>query len=269
MSLKYPYGFIYEVSCLVNGRKYIGSHRRSQNDNDPDDQWYIGSSTNKDFWDDLEKYGRDNFVRKILEDVSVEDTEFLKSRECYYLKLYGVRDDPTYYNLTTSPYGGGACINKIIVHKGDIDKFINKDLINEYLSDGWELGSSDRRKSANSVSHKGIVNDNTVKLFKKMLIENNPMTNKESRYKVALSKLGKVWVHKNNIQTYINEDELEDYISLGYSIGMLKRSGRTKKDYLRTCKVCSVSYYGGKYSVYCPECYSKMRKEITRRFHDE
>ena len=87
------------------------------------------------------------------------------------------------------------------------------------------------------------------------------MNNSYSRKKVAESKLNKVWIHKEDTQTYVDIKELDYYLGLGYSLGMLKRKGTTKKDYDCHCKVCSKDYKGGKYSTMCKECYSKMKGE--------
>ena len=72
-------GFIYETTCIENQMKYRGRHERTHRDpNDPDDSWYIGSPTNPQFWEDLEKYGRDAFVREIIQDGPFENSLHIK-----------------------------------------------------------------------------------------------------------------------------------------------------------------------------------------------
>lgn len=90
------YGFIYETTNNLDDRKYIGSHKRSQNLEDPDDSWYLGSGDL--FMRALLLYGRENFSRVILQECDSEE-ELIKAEE-YYLNLYNVDENPDYYNLT-------------------------------------------------------------------------------------------------------------------------------------------------------------------------
>ncbi len=92
------YGFVYETINLVTGMRYIGSHKRSNydTDSDPDDLWYLGSG--KYLQNAIHKYGSHNFKRTILAECF--DEEDLRRTEEYYLQLYRVADDPSYYNMT-------------------------------------------------------------------------------------------------------------------------------------------------------------------------
>ena len=92
------YGFIYETTNLCNGMKYIGQHKRSQNINDPDDSWYLGSGTY--LRNALTYYGLENFSRRIIEDC--DSDEELNIKEEYYLSLYDCANNPEYYNMTNS-----------------------------------------------------------------------------------------------------------------------------------------------------------------------
>ena len=87
------YGFIYETTNLVTGRKYIG--RRTREFNEKDDT-YLGSG--KLLCADVELYGRENFKRVILKECYSK--EELHDSEEYYLKLVDAKNNPGYYNLT-------------------------------------------------------------------------------------------------------------------------------------------------------------------------
>lgn len=95
MILNYS-GFIYEWTNVVNGKKYIGSHRGTDTDG------YIGSGTA--FLKAYKKYGRENFIREILE--YVNDTAEIKIREEFYLKNIDAKNNRMYYNLSNTPTGG-------------------------------------------------------------------------------------------------------------------------------------------------------------------
>lgn len=265
--LLYPYGFIYETTCIPTNMKYRGSHRRTQDPNDPDDSWYIGSSTNPQFWEDLEKYGLKNFKRIILEDVYEESRDNLKERECFYLKQVDAMHNPMYYNRTNSAwYGGGSTEGMKVMHKGDIEKFFDSLDIKSAESDGWVLGASDSHRTSNSKSQLGKTLTQVIRSkISQTLSLNNPMYDEGNRKKVAESKEGKIWINNGSEQTYVEEKDLEYFLDLGYSLGMLKRSGKTSKDYECHCKVCGNNYRGGKYSTMCKECYSEMKKEELRK----
>lgn len=53
--------FIYRTTCLVNGKTYIGQHKHNCND-----KYYLGSGVI--IKKAIKKYGKDNFVREILQD---------------------------------------------------------------------------------------------------------------------------------------------------------------------------------------------------------
>lgn len=97
------YGFIYETTNLINGKKYIGSHVRTQNINDPDDSWYLGSGVYLSHA--IDKYGKENFSRVILEEADNE--EDLTRLESLYLNSVDAANNPMYYNLTNSSYQKG------------------------------------------------------------------------------------------------------------------------------------------------------------------
>jgi hypothetical protein len=74
------FGFVYRITCISNGKKYIGKKQFWSNQKRPplkgqkrsrrvtkESDWkkYYGSSN--DLKEDLQKYGKENFKREILE----------------------------------------------------------------------------------------------------------------------------------------------------------------------------------------------------------
>lgn len=94
-------GFIYEWTNKVNGKKYIGSHIGTVDDN------YLGSGVA--FNRALKKYGINNFTRKILE--FVDNNQEILKKEQYYLDLYNAAENKTYYNLKSKAGGGWEYVN--------------------------------------------------------------------------------------------------------------------------------------------------------------
>jgi len=100
------YGFVYEITCTVNGKKYIGRKyltkagykqvrgKRKKIRVESDWKDYYGSSPS--LREDVEKYGTDKFVRRIL--------RLCKTRgECNYYEMKYMFEvdailDEDYYN---------------------------------------------------------------------------------------------------------------------------------------------------------------------------
>lgn len=92
------YGFIYEWTNMLNGKKYIGSHAGTTDDG------YIGSG--KVFARAIKKHGIENFIRTILEYVEVEDRKYLLEREKFYLDKVNAYYSNDYYNVAKDVIGG-------------------------------------------------------------------------------------------------------------------------------------------------------------------
>lgn len=94
-------GFVYMWINKINNKKYIGSHIGSEDDG------YTGSGSL--FKRAVAKHGIENFERVILE--RVEEKENVQIREEYYLKLFNVANDRSFYNLRDVAGGGFEYIN--------------------------------------------------------------------------------------------------------------------------------------------------------------
>lgn len=109
--------YIYKITNKINGKWYIGKH----NGTDPN---YFGSG--KLLKQAVEKYGKDNFDRIILEEV-VGD---INAREQHWIEQTNAVSDPMSYNLAKGGEGG------------DLSKFI------DYNSRRYTTPNIDRFKAA-------------------------------------------------------------------------------------------------------------------------
>jgi hypothetical protein len=89
------YGFVYETTNLITGKKYIGSHIGKESD------FYIGN--NSELFQDLEKYGPGCFDKVVLEHAA--DLASLATAEKKYLQSVDARHNPQYYNQSNMPNG--------------------------------------------------------------------------------------------------------------------------------------------------------------------
>ena len=92
------YGFIYEWTNMLNGKKYIGSHAGTTDDG------YIGSG--KVFQRAIKKHGIENFTRTIVEFVEKEDRQHLLEREKFHLDKVNAYYSNDYYNVAKDVIGG-------------------------------------------------------------------------------------------------------------------------------------------------------------------
>lgn len=92
-------GFIYLTTNNVNGRKYIGKKVY-----DKHGHWntYLGSGIALKMA--IEKYGKENFSRKTLEECKTK--EILNEREKYWIKKYNAVKDIEFYNIAFGGDGG-------------------------------------------------------------------------------------------------------------------------------------------------------------------
>lgn len=89
------YYLIYKTTNIVNGKYYVGAHRtKDRNDS------YLGSGVA--LKRAIEKYGKENFNREILEECESEDIMFKREAEIVDVIL----EDPNSYNMTRGGKGG-------------------------------------------------------------------------------------------------------------------------------------------------------------------
>lgn len=87
--------FIYLTTNLVNNKKYIGQHKGFINDN------YLGSGIQ--IKKALEKYGKNNFKREILEICQEHE---LDEKEKFWINYYDAFNSDQFYNLSEGGQNG-------------------------------------------------------------------------------------------------------------------------------------------------------------------
>lgn len=118
--------YVYEITNLVNGKKYIG--KRSCKCAIEDDK-YMGSG--KYLRNAINKYGKENFKKEILEICSTEKYAF--NREEFYIKSCNAHTDSNYYNIASGGEGGrGNFESKSQDELDAIYKKISESLLGKY-----------------------------------------------------------------------------------------------------------------------------------------
>ena len=233
------YGYIYETTNLINGKKYIGKHKSNKFDYN-----YYGSGIG--LKRALNKYGKANFKVEILEEVYTNQKD-LDELETYYIKKFNAVKNKNYYN---NSYGGesegwqGVIKAKRELNSCTISKETRIKISNTLKN--HEVTKSTRAKISKSQKNKKLSINHREKISKSLKGRTSPMKNrnqsKESRIKISkgmiginkgrkmseefkhnmsLSKKGRIWIN-NGIKTkQIRIDDFELYQNLGYTKGRI------------------------------------------------
>lgn len=215
------YYFIYKTTNKINGKYYIGMHKT-----DDLEDGYLGSGTY--FKRALEKYGRENFKREILENCNSDEEMHLA--EARYI-TEDVINDKNSYNLKLGGYGGWDYINNH--HLGENSMKSAKARFIELLKNDEEFYKSWRDnvvKARNTENWKQRVSKSLKERWKN---DGHPWTgrhHKESTKKkigevtskaqkgTGNSQYGTCWVSNMLIKKSIkiNKEFLYDYIAEGW-----------------------------------------------------
>lgn len=99
-------GYIYKITNLIDNKIYIGKSTRCS-------KWYIEHYYGSGIVikQAIQKYGRQNFKKEILEFINFEDETELDLKECYYIGLYHSTDYNIGYNRSI---GGEGAAGKVL-----------------------------------------------------------------------------------------------------------------------------------------------------------
>lgn len=192
------YGYIYETTNLINGKKYIGQHKAKFFEPNK----YIGSGIL--LVKAIEKYGKENFSCKLLEECN--SREELNIAEKKWIEKYSASEDrENFYNVarggeghTCDPWNKGKHQQLHPNSKAALDY-------------GRHLPSSDKQREVLSKYRNSIVvTDDTKK-------------------KLSDQQKGRVCINNGIINTFVKSDMLDFYYSQGWKKGMDKSLVRTKQ----------------------------------------
>jgi group I intron endonuclease len=151
--------YVYLITNIINGKKYIGSSRKSQIDEN-----YYGSG--RAIKNALKKYGKNSFIRDIIWQ-GEGDTRDIESQ---WLEYFNAKNNPQFYNMTNDARGNG-------LHKESTKRTVSEKLtgrkfskeICEKISKAKKgsttskKGKPDGPKPGVSEAHKGRISPNKGK----------------------------------------------------------------------------------------------------------
>lgn len=223
------YGYIYETTNLINGKKYIGQHKSNKFDN-----WYLGSGIV--LKKAIKKYGRENFRTIIIEKINT-CKEDLNNREIYWIKYFNAVKSKEYYNNSCGgEEKGWKGLNdavKLNLREHPCCKRKMSDETKEKISKankGKKRTKEQREQFSNA--HKGQIPWNKGKKTPLEVINKLSESHKgqkawnkgksfsdESRAKMSISKTGTKYINKDGVVRNIKKQDLETYLKEGWSLG--------------------------------------------------
>lgn len=253
------YGYVYETTCLINGKKYIGQHK-----SDHFDTKYYGSGVA--FLNALHKYGKDKFSVKILQECN--SREELDAAELFHILKNDACSSDDYYNLTTcahQPYLDGDTKSRMSIsakarcddefkqrmselHRGKVLSEEHRATISKMCKERkWsddikaKMSESAKKVWANGrefVPHemtpelKKFFSELATKVHKGTRVVNNGVVNRQVKPEIAAQlvaegwKYGKipdtrkyVWVKKDGSCKRIFAEDLDNYLQQGWVRG--------------------------------------------------
>ena len=183
------YGYVYETTCLINGKKYIGMHKWDKPEIDNN---YLGSGLL--LKQAIKKYGKENFSCKIL--LCCDSREELSKAERELISKTKAPINEQYYNIEDGGFGGHSefCVQPITENQL------------KALENGRKKPASDKLKS-------------TLRNYRL-----NVVVTEETRKKLSENQLGRRCVNNGSVNKYIKQDELDKYLSEGWKLGKYVRN---------------------------------------------
>lgn len=205
---------IYKTTNLLNGRFYIGMHSTKN----PDDG-YLGSG--KRLKAEVKKHGRENFKREILEILPTRNA--LEEREAQIVTKE-LRTDPLCLNLKNGGEGGGKIWSEDHRRKltASTKKMLKERSFEEKSAIALKIAA--KRKLNGTVYHLKTNHRAGIPLSEEAKKSISlGMIGKQSNEKN--SQFGTCWVTDKIKPIKIKKEQLQEYLSLGYSKGRLKSVG--------------------------------------------
>ena len=204
------FGYIYETTNLINGKKYIGKHKSSKFDN-----IYFGSGIA--LKRALNKYGKENFKVIILEEINTNQKD-LDNAEIKWIETTNAVKSKNYYN---SSYGGEnegwSGVNKAVRENPKLNGMYGKHHTDKTKHKIEWKDSSKYKERCNNISNgtKIAMNDDIKKHLSE--VRKNNLKDKQM-----------IWINNKVCEKWIDLIDLNEYITEGYIRGRLKRVRKEK-----------------------------------------
>jgi hypothetical protein len=143
--------YIYKITNKLNGMQYIGSHWGKLNDS------YLGSGLA--MRKAIEKYGKHNFKKEIIE--IADNKDLLLEKERYWLEKFNCAINPKFYNLTNVAGGGFMSDGKtseekkIIREKQEVGRSLKRKQTAQKMKQTKQNWTDEQKKANSEAVKKG------------------------------------------------------------------------------------------------------------------
>ena len=213
---------IYQITNNINNKIYIGVHKTENLDDG-----YMGSGLN--ILRALDKYGKDNFTKEILELCPSEEAMYEREAEIVNYEFI-LREDT--YNLATGGFGGWKYDKK-----GENHPMFGKEHPSKGKTDLFHL--SDTAKGKISSNKRGTVNaldlrDGSRKwVTKEDFDQYDYYVGQTMGYESSIKN--KKAVRKNGSFKFVSELEVDTYLEAGWELGIYREKIK--------CPHCDIELY--------------------------
>ena len=188
------YGFIYMTRNKVNGKLYIGQHKRTMNPKDIDDSWYLGSGSL--LRKAMVKYGEENFEREILYECDCQ--ERLDYMEKVFIAYYNAVGDDTFYNLLAGGDGTGDRMSEEMKNRL---RHPHKPMSEESRKNMARVFTEETRKKLSESAKQHLT---------------GYVHSDQSRANMSKGHLGTRNIFKDGVFKHVKEYELDEYLADGW-----------------------------------------------------
>lgn len=215
-----PKFYFYRTENLINGKFYYGVRHSKDPEHDP----YLGSGVV--LKEAIQKYGRENFKKTILEYFSSMEEAYRREAEIVNDSLVS---NPNCYNIK---YGGKGGLNgTTIIHKGPELRRVCKLAVPKFLEIGWKEGYSEEHsrnvgKAKTGHKHSEETKRKIGEKSKGRIHSEETKQRMSQSHKGNLSTAGMIWVTDEIEDHHIWPDQMNEWLSKGYRRGRKKSSTR-------------------------------------------
>lgn len=216
------------IYLIVNIQNYINNvlpylYIGSKEDESKFDTYWSSSKFVKE---DIQKIGKQNFIKIVLEKVKYDNScDLLEVEQSYHNKL-DVVNSPLYYNKAYANgklVGGPATSDTIWVNNGESEKRVNTSLVEGYLTIGYVVGRQENyNKGRTYVNKNGVVKSITSDQVSIFLKEGWNIGRGSG------NQFGKTWIHNDVARKLVPLTEVSTYEASGWMVGCFRNNEKNQ-----------------------------------------
>lgn len=225
------YGFVYMTKNKLNGKLYIGQHKRTMDKDDIDDSWYLGSG--KNLRKDILEFGEENFERTILYECNSQSK--LSYMERVFINYYNAVGDDKFYNITSGGGNEEYCYTEEVKEKmrhkhKPMSEEARKHMAREFSKEVREAQSRRAKEkltgyvhSEESKQHMSAAHLGSKSMYKDGVYKNVPKENIEKYlddgWMFKCPRFNYVWMNNGEKATHVKNEDIEKFLEEGWVLG--------------------------------------------------